>query len=155
MKSINDYKRRFDILLESTIGNVKPLIVEQALPLPPKFSDSKTGAYFALLQSGNWNPAINSNLFPFSAGTYTLIPATEDPNGLNSSAFLVDSKGEFTGYMLFFRYYQKEKALPTQLTIAQGGSPELVGDVWTNVKYVLEIANNTYPKDTTMPPNIR
>jgi len=58
-------------------------IVEQALPLPPKFSDSKTGAYFALLQSGNWNPAINSNLFPFSAGTYTLIPATEDPNGLN------------------------------------------------------------------------
>jgi len=57
--------------------------------------------------------------------------------------------------MLFFRYYQKEKALPTQLTIAQGGSPELVGDVWTNVKYVLEIANNTYPKDTTMPPNIR
>ena len=146
---------RFKQLLESTMGNVKPLIVEQALPLPEKFSDSKTGAYYTLLQSGNWNPAIDSNLFPFSAGTYTLTPATNDPNGLNSSAFLVDSKNEFTGYLLFFKKREIEQSLPTQLTIAEGGSPELVGDVWTNVKHVLEIANNTYPKDTTMPPNIR
>ena len=153
MGNINEYKRRFNTLLESKMGDVKPLIMEQALPLPPKFSDAKTGAYFILLQSGNWNPALDSNMFPFSAGTYTLTPATDDPNG--SSAFLVDSKGEFTGYLLFFKKSQKEKPLPTQLTIAEGGSPELVDDVWTSVKYVLEIANNTYPKDTATPPNIR
>ena len=146
---------RFKQLLESTMGNVKPLIVEQALPLPEKFSDSKTGAYFTLLQSGNWNPALDSNMFPFSAGTYTLTPATNDPNGLNSSAFLVDSKGEFTGYLLFFKNSQKVKPLPTQLNIAEGGLPDLVGDSWTNVKYVLEIANNTYPKDNSINPSIR
>ena len=146
---------RFKQLLESTMGNVKPLIVEQALPLPATFSDSKTGAYYTLLQSGGWNPAEATNNFPFSAGTYTLTPATNDPNGLNSSAFLVDSKGEFTGYLLFFKNSQKVKPLPTQLTIAEGGSPELVGDVWTNVKHVLEIANNTYPKDNSINPSIR
>ena len=146
---------RFKQLLESTMGNVKPLIVEQALPLPEKFSDSKTGAYYTLLQSGNWNPAEATNNFPFSAGTYTLTPATNDPNGLNSSAFLVDSKGEFTGYLLFFKNSQNVKPLPTQLTIAEGGSPDLVGDSWTNVKHVLEIANNTYPKDTSINPRIR
>lgn len=29
MKNINDYKKRFDVLLESTMGDVKPLISEQ------------------------------------------------------------------------------------------------------------------------------
>ena len=30
MRNINEYKRRFDTLLESTMGNVKPLINEQS-----------------------------------------------------------------------------------------------------------------------------
>ena len=30
MKNLNDYKRRFNILMESTMGDVKPLIMEQS-----------------------------------------------------------------------------------------------------------------------------
>jgi hypothetical protein len=122
----------------------KNYLFEQALPLPNKFSDYKAGAYFNLLQSGNWDQAEASNNFPFSAGTYTLTPATDDP--LGSSAFLVDSKGQFTGYLLFFKQPQKTKPLPTQLTIDENGSPDLPNDSWQEVKYVAEIANNTYPK---------
>jgi hypothetical protein len=133
----------------------KNYLFEQALPLPSKSTDNKTGNYFALLQGGEWDTAeASNNLTQLKAGTYNLSPATDDPK-FNRSFFIVDSQNQFTGFLIFFKYDAKDTETsvggtwpPTAISISDDGGYNFVGTKSDpQVDKILEKIDNTYPKE--------
>jgi len=108
MKRINEYKNRFNQLLESTIGNVKPLIMEQT---PPSGYQDIT-SWFSTPEGQIYLPD----------GEYTL----GQGQGCNEKncIFTIQTNGmKETGYALGpdFDRASQYRSIPYKVKISQGG----------------------------------
>ena len=121
MKKINKYNVRFNTLLESKIGNAKPLISEQTPP----------NGYKDITQ---W--------FTTPEGKFYIPDGTYVVDGMGYNGKILTKDGKDTGYA-FYTSEGVRGALPTDITISQNGGAVAYKLTITNIYLNDQILNNS------------
>ena len=90
MRNLNQYRNRFFTLMESTIGNVKPLVSEQKIgDFTYSVAETKNGKFRIYVTGGKYTTPTDAET-AFGKGTYwadydTIESAQEKINSMNPS----------------------------------------------------------------------
>jgi hypothetical protein len=168
MNNIEQYKNRFFNLMESTIGDVRPLITEQNIPssatteVCQRVPEPINGLQKYLHETPSIYSKYNegsTNYVELPDGNYTFVNANANDTNVYKWVYVIDSKKCWTGYLFALGYESagrikpEEGYDPTQLTLEViNASPQRFDE---NIGGIYDWKESKYPKSPAKGVTIR